>query len=414
MRKGTNMDRRDLLGRAKRYYKKNGLKKTLKRLVTKPEPPKQDIVGFWDFIVNREEIPFSREDYRKQKDAPRVINWIVPEFEKGSGGHTTIFRFVSALERRGIHNRIYVYRPVKLTQESLEELLKNHFQLLDQRVESFCGVENIKFAHATVATSWITAYFVRNFQNTISKFYFIQDFEPHFYAHGSEYSFAENTYTFGFRGITAGDWLRDIAREQYGMKAMSFHFSYDRKIYQPKDKPDERPRVFFYARPVTPRRDWELGVLALNELYRRMPELEVVFAGWDVSTYDIPFPHRNMGVVSMETLAELYSLCDLCLVISSTNLSLVPLEVMGCGRVAVCSGGAQSSWMVNEENAVVVDFEPLQMADAMEYYLKHPQELEKKRQKGMAYAAGTSWEREADKVYEAILEGIREDEEGIS
>ena len=132
-----------------------------------------------------------------------------------------------------------------------------------------------------------------------------------------------------------------------------------------------------------------------------------------MSTYEIPFPHRNMGVVSMETLADLYTQCDLCLVISSTNLSLVPLEVMGCGRVAVCSGGAQSSWMVSGENAVMVNFEPLQIADAMEYYLKHPKELEKKRQKGMVFAAQTSWEREADKVYEAILEGIREDEDQI-
>lgn len=408
------MDCRDLPGRAKRYYQKNGLKKTLKRMVTKPEPPKQDIVGFWDFIVNREEIPFSKQDYESHRGEQTVINWIVPEFEKGSGGHTTIFRFVSALERRGIHNRIYVYRPVKLNDESLHQLLRDHFQLLDERVESFCGTDRVEYAHATVATSWITAYFVRNFQNTISKFYFIQDFEPYFYAHGSEYSFAENTYSFGFRGITAGDWLRDIAREQYGMKAMSFHFSYDRTIYYPKDKPDDRPRVFFYARPVTPRRDWELGVLALHELYRRIPELEVVFAGWDVSTFEIPFPHRSMGVVSMETLADLYSQSDLCLVISSTNLSLVPLEVMGCGRVAVCSGGAQSAWMVNEENAVMVDFEPLQIAEAMEYYLTHPREREEKRQKGLAFAAATSWEREADKVYEAILEGIEEDEKRIS
>ena len=408
------MDCRDLPGRAKRYYQKNGLKKTLKRMVTKPEPPKQDIVGFWDFIVNREEIPFSKQDYESHRGEQTVINWIVPEFEKGSGGHTTIFRFVSALERRGIHNRIYVYRPVKLNDESLHQLLRDHFQLLDERVESFCGTDRVEYAHATVATSWITAYFVRNFQNTISKFYFIQDFEPYFYAHGSEYSFAENTYSFGFRGITAGDWLRDIAREQYGMKAMSFHFSYDRTIYYPKNKPDDRPRVFFYARPVTPRRDWELGVLALHELYRRIPDLEVVFAGWDVSTFEIPFPHRNMGVVSMETLADLYSQSDLCLVISSTNLSLVPLEVMGCGRVSVCSGGAQSAWMVNEENAVMVDFEPLQIAEAMEYYLTHPREREEIRQKGLAFASATSWEREADKVYKAILEGIEEDEKRIS
>ena len=407
------MDTRDIVGRSIRYYQKNGLKKTLKRMVTKPEPPKQDLLGFWNFIVDREEIPFSREDYEKHKGGQIILNWIVPEFEKGSGGHTTIFRFISALERRGIHNRIYVYRPARMTDESLHELLRNHFQLLDGRVESCCDVTKAEFAHATVATSWITAYFVRNFQNTISKFYFIQDFEPYFYAHGSEYSFAENTYKFGFRGITAGDWLRDIAREQYGMKAMSFGFSYDRKIYHEMEKPDDRPRVFFYARPVTPRRDWELGMLALEELCKRMPEVEVLFAGWDVGSYDIPFPHKNMGVVSMETLAQLYTQSDLCLIISSTNLSLVPLEVMGCGRVAVCSNGANSTWMLNDENAVMVDFEPIQIADAMEYYLKHPKEREEKRQKGLEFAAGTDWEKEADKVYQAVVEGITEDEKHI-
>lgn len=407
-------EKNDIFSRTARYYKKNGLRKTLKRMVIKPEPPKEDILGFWDFIVNKEEIPFSREEYEQNRGGQTVINWVVPEFEKGSGGHTTIFRFISALERRGFHNRVYVYRAVKLTDdEKLHSLLRDHFQLLDDRVESFCDVKDMKFAHATVATSWITAYFVRNFHNTISKFYFIQDFEPYFYAHGSEYSFAENTYSFGFRGITAGDWLRDVVKRDYGMEAVSFRFSYDRKIYYPRPKKSDRPTVFFYARPVTPRREWELGLLALNELWKRIPQLEVLFAGWDVSTYDIPFPHQNCGVVSMEKLAELYTQSDLCLVISGTNLSLVPLEIMGCGRVAVCTKGENSSWMVTEENAVLVDSDPLSIADTMEYYLKNPKEREKICRKGMEFAEKTSWENEADIVYEAMKKWIAEDEEKL-
>lgn len=412
--KGSQMDTRDIVGRMQRYYKKNGLKKTLKRMVTKPEPPKNPLLDFWNFIIDREEIPFSRADYEKHKGEQKILNWIVPEFEKGSGGHTTIFRFISALEQRGIHNRIYVYMPAKLNDESLHELLKNHFQLLDSRVESCCDVKKAEFAHATIATSWTTAYFVRNFNNTISKFYFIQDFEPYFYAHGSEYSFAENTYKFGFRGITAGDWLKDIVEEKYGMEASSFHFSYDKTTYYPVEKKSSRPTVFFYARPVTPRRDWELGMLALGELSRRIPDLEVLFAGWDVSSYEIPFAHKNMGVVSREMLAELYNQSDLCLVISSTNLSLVPLEVMGCGKLAVCSNGANSTWLVNENNSAMVDFDPLEIADTMEYYLKHPEELKEKSQKGLEFASATSWEKEHEKVYKAILEGIAKDEKKLN
>ncbi len=60
-----------------------------------------------------------------------------------------------------------------------------------------------------------------------------------------------------------------------------------------------------------------------------MPEIEVVFAGWDVSGYEIPFKHRNLGIVTPQVLADSYAICDMCLVISNTNLSLVPFEVMG-------------------------------------------------------------------------------------
>ena len=62
---------------------------------------------------------------------------------------------------------------------SIRKFLKEYFPLLVPEVEVYCDVSQMKFAHATVATSWTTAYYVRKFQNTISKFYFVQDFEPH-------------------------------------------------------------------------------------------------------------------------------------------------------------------------------------------------------------------------------------------
>lgn len=68
-----------------------------------------------------------------------------------------------------------------------------------------------------------------------------------------------------------------------------------------------------------------------------MPEVEVVFAGWDISTFEIPFKHRDMGIMSVDKLSKVYSQCDLCLIISNTNLSLLPLEVMASNSVAVCS-----------------------------------------------------------------------------
>ena len=92
----------------------------------------------------------------------------------------------------------------------------------------------------------------------------MQDYEPFFFPHGSYYELAKNTYKFGFRGITAGDWIKDKLIADFGMKADSFGFSYDKDMYVPLKKKGTTKRVFFYARPVTPRRDFEIGLFALD------------------------------------------------------------------------------------------------------------------------------------------------------
>lgn len=393
---------------------KRGLKGSIQRF--RQGPQKVGLVDFWSFITDREVTEFNFEDFKKHKKGNQItLNWIIPEMGEGSGGHLNIFRFVSYLERHGIHNRMYLYRSTRFLNDAyLKEFIRKYFSILDENVELYHDTKFMTFADGTVATSWDTAYCVRNFNNTISKFYFIQDFEPYFYAHGSEYEFAEQTYKFGFRGITAGDWLKDICINQYNMQADSFSFSYDKDLYTPKTKKDNIKRVFFYARPVTPRRDFELGLLALNELSKRIPDLEVIFAGWDVSTYEIPFKHQNLGIMKIEELSELYGKCDLCLVISNTNLSLLPLEVMASGSVAVCSKGANSEWLVNDDNSILVSYDPIEIADTMYSYMIDSIKLDNIRKKGIEFAQNTSWDVEGKKVLEAVLKGIKEDEKCIN
>lgn len=370
------------------------------------------IVDAYSFIVDDKQIPFSEKEYKAHKnDEVKILNWIIPEMGKGSGGHLNIFRFISHLENMGFHSRIYLYlTPNYRDNKAVKEFLRENFPILDERVEAYWDVKYAKFAHATIATSWQTAYFVKNFQNTISKFYFVQDYEPYFYALGSEAQFAKATYTFGFRGITAGDWLKDKLADEFGMKTSSFGFSYDKDLYKPISKKSDKKRVFFYARPVTPRRDFELGVLALDLLCKKMPEVEIVFAGWDVAAYKLPFKHQNLGIMGVDKLSRIYSQCDLCFVLSDTNLSLLPLEVMASNSVAVCSAGANSTWLVNKENSVLVDFDPRHIAETLEYYLKHEDELAKIRKNGLKFAQSTSWDKEAARVKDALLNGIAEDQ----
>ncbi|GJM57295.1 glycosyltransferase [uncultured Dubosiella sp.] len=396
-----------------RSLKMRGIKGSIQRAAEGVS--KVDLIGFWSFIVDQEKIPFNKTDYENNKEKGITLNWVVPEMGKGSGGHINIFRFISYLERHGIHNRVYMYRAqLMLSNDVFRNFIKENFQILDENVELYWDVRYMKYAHGIVATSWETAYFVNRYDNVISKFYFIQDFEPDFYAKSSQYEFAENTYKMGFRGLTAGEWLRDICVNQYNMVADSFSFSYDKDLYTVQPYTGRKNRVFFYARPVTPRRDFELGMLALNELCKRMPEIEVVFAGWNIDEYAIPFKYKSLGILELDKLSALYASCDVCLVISNTNLSLLPLEVMGSGSVAVCSKGANSEWLVNESNSILVDYDPVQIAETIEKYLKDTSLLNDIREKGIEFAKSTSWEVEGEKVLKAVKRGIQEDEKNIN
>lgn len=375
-----------------------------------------DVCSSYEFVVDRgAHTPFSMEDYRKHKGERVILNWVIPEPGIGGGGHINIFRFVTRLQKLGFHNRIYLMYPGQFTSDKkCEQFLEKYYEIDCSDIEVHIHLADMEYAHGVIATSWQTAYAVKRFDNAISKFYFVQDYEPLFFPVGSEYTFAENTYRFGFRGITAGDWLRDKLHAEFGMITDSFSFSYDRNLYTPGQKRDDRNRVFFYARPYTARRAFEFGMVVLTEVAKRVPQLEVVFAGEDISKYKIDFKHVNAGIVPLSELSDLYAQCDMCLVLSNTNLSLLPLEVMASNSVAVCTKGANSEWLVNDANSVMVDFEVNDVIEKMVYYLEHKDELEEKRRMGLEFAATTSWDTEAQKVKDALLRGISEDEENIS
>lgn len=395
--------------------KKSNIKEWLKWIFLEPHEEHQwdqvDVFKQYGYILGGTKTAFSMDDYNARDTSRFTLNWVVPEMGVGSGGHLNIFRFVMKLEGLGIHNRVYLNHPVNFKSDvEIQDFLSKYFGVDTGKVEVYQNASFMKYADGVVATSWDTAYTIRDFDNTISKFYFVQDYEPLFYAVGSQYAFAENTYRFGFRGITAGDWLKDLLNEKYGMKTNSFLFSYDKDTYYPAEKKDNKKRLFFYARPVTPRRDFELGLLALKRTAELVPDVEVVFAGWDVSNYRIDFQHVNKGTISdMRELSELYSQCDMCLVISGTNLSLLPLEVMASGSVPVCTKGANSEWLVNESNSIMVDFDPNEIANTIAYYFNHEEELAKKRMAGIEYSRNSSWDVEAKKVYDAVVDGIEED-----
>ena len=119
--------------RALRYLKNHGLKETIERAKQGNEPavpPKNNVIGFYRFVVDNDPIPFNQKEYEKHKnDKKKILNWVVPEMGPGSGGHTTIFRFISNLERLGVHSRVYLYMsPNFQDNASIRKFLKEYFR----------------------------------------------------------------------------------------------------------------------------------------------------------------------------------------------------------------------------------------------------------------------------------------------
>lgn len=363
---------------------------------------KKDVLGFYNF-VRMSAVPCSLS---ANDAANNTINWVIPPFGKGSGGHLNIFRFIFNLEKMGFVCRIIiVFEPQPSSAEQAAKEIADWFFPLAACV--CLGIENAPPACYTVATEWRTAYWVRNFAATRHRCYFVQDFEPWFYPAGSEFIFAEETYRFGFVGITAGGWLKEKLASEYGMETHAVGFSYDKEIYHqiPRRAEIENKRVFFYARPPTSRRAFELGLLVLDEVSKRIPNVEIVFAGWDISSYAVPFKHTNAGLLSLKALPDLYSQCDVALVLSLSNLSLLPLELMACGTPVVSNQAPWTEWLLNKNNARLAPTTVVDLADAVCAVLSDSAEADRLRAGGFATVAVTDWYSEACKMAD-ILRGL--------
>jgi glycosyltransferase involved in cell wall biosynthesis len=264
---------------------------------------------------------------------PAGVNWVIPNFYGSSGGHRTIFRLARGLEAAGHEVRFHVFGETHYVSDSeATAVMRGHYFPL--RAAVHLGVTQMPPSEICVASSWETAYAVRDFDACLRKVYFVQDYEPSFYPASAEMVLAENTYRFGFDCICAGRWLAEKMRG-YGSRAESFDLAYDPSVYSPGGGGYDGNRVVFYARHQTRRRGTELGLLSLALLKRSRPETEVVIFGSDDLPYRLPFDHTPAGILSEAELAELYRGAAVGLSVSLTNYSLVPQEMLACGLPVV-------------------------------------------------------------------------------
>ncbi|MDA0166942.1 hypothetical protein OM076_42170 [Solirubrobacter ginsenosidimutans] len=292
---------------------------------------------------------------------PLTIAWVcVAPGGQDSGGHTTMFRLVTALEAAGHRCILYLVNRHGWSIDQYRETIRDWWPNLRAEVRDVA--DGIEDAHAIFATGWPTAYTVLASPARGTRFYLVQDFEPWFYAAGSEALLAEATYRFGFHGVTAGRWLSMVLQRDYGMGADHFDFGADIDRYK-LDPAIERNGICYYARFTKSRRAYELGVAALELFADRHPDVEIHFYGDVVPR--LPFQATNHGTLKPEQLNQLYNRCVAGLVLSATNVSLVPHEMLAGGCLPVVNDAEHNRIVLDNDEVVYAPATPFELAHAL-------------------------------------------------
>jgi glycosyltransferase involved in cell wall biosynthesis len=340
---------------------------------------------------------------------PLQLCWVVPAFYPGSGGHNTLFRLVAGLERLGHTCEIVFTSHEGLLPSAgvqVRELVRRHFQPIAARCSLWNGGP-LPEADVHVATHWDTAYVVDRRRRSGAGAYLVQDWEPGFYPSGTGSELALETYSLGLFHITAGPWLEARLKEA-GRRAAQFDLAVSPEEYYLDPQPaPEKGRIAVYLRPRTPRRGFELAALALAEVQRQRPGLEVAVYGSPPGELQLPFEAKALGVLGPAALRTLYNGSTVGLCCSLTNYSLVPQEMMACGLPLVeADVPSTRAVFADGVDALLGVPTPLGLASALLRLLGDPALQQELREGGLKRVRGLTWERSAKQVEAALRAAV--------
>lgn len=336
-------------------------------------------------------------------DGPMSLGWVIGPPSAGSGGHTTLFRLIRGLEARGHSNVIHIrdrFCPGDV--RTSRDIIEHHFEPMAARVVDVAELDSPSAPpfDALIATSWPTAYAVRRAATNAPRAYLVQDFEPWFHPAGSAASLAEATYRFGFHGICAGPWLARRLTSEYAMPADHFDFGVDTHIYGNRERP-ERNGVVFYARPCTPRRGFGLGLLALEELSERRPDIPIHLFGEDLAGMRPTFACTTHGALTPQQIDGLFNRCGAGLVLSFTNMSLLPFEMLAAGCIPVINDAPHNREILDTGTVRYADPTPGSLADALLAAIESPsRDLAARR--AARSVAGLDWDSAVTQVERSL------------
>jgi glycosyltransferase involved in cell wall biosynthesis len=305
---------------------------------------------------------------RPARPEPLTIGWVMTPPSAGSGGHTTLFRMVEAVERAGHRCVVFLYDRYGGDLRAQEDVIRSWWPDIQAEIrDAGAGIDGVD---ACVASSWESAHVLAHRGGApMRRLYFIQDYEPYFYPHGATYALAEDSYRFGFRCIALGEMVAHRLRSEIGIRPDVTEFGCDTSVYRLLPG-RHRTGVVFFARPDSPRRGFWLARLALHRFHELHPEVEIHLYGEPVG--DLTFPATQHGRMTPAELNELYNSCVAGLAMSFTNISLVTEEMLAAGTIPVVNDSPDSRADLPNKHAVWAAPTPAALAAALSAVVRSP------------------------------------------
>lgn len=278
--------------------------------------------------------PGQRRPLRPATGEVLRVGWICTPPGPGSGGHTTLFRMVRAMEERGHECTLLLYDRNADDVFRHEQVIREYWPQMRAVVRS--ATARPGDLDAIVASSWPTAHVAASRFANVMPFYFVQDYEPFFYPRGYLYTLAEATYRLGLDTIALGGMVATAMEREAGVRAdATVPFGCDTQTYRlvPAEPGSTRHGVVYYAKRSADRRGYLLAKDALELFHRRCPDQPIHVVGDQVRGWSVPVIQH--GSVPPSRLNEIYNQTIAGLALSFTNVSLVPGELLASGNVPV-------------------------------------------------------------------------------
>lgn len=326
------------------------------------------------------------------------IAWVIPEFDRGSGGHRTIFQNVNALAKAGYECDMYIMGMKETNSEDIKTKIIKYYEY--PIAEVYVGfTPQCQDYDLCFCTGWQTIDAVELFQ--CPKAYFIQDFEPWFFPMSGQYLLIENSYRRGYTPISIGKWLAHKMDAEYHAKAQYFDFCADLDVYSPNSTVERENAICAIYQPEKSRRCQEIMVAALKIVQKLRPNTKIYLYGTMAACPD-NLEAEMVGMVSPQECSALYRKCSVGLCMSASNPSRIPFEMMATGLPVVDLYLENNIYDIPDEAALLAQASPDAVAEALIQLLDNKSARSKMGKAGAEYMSN----KPIEKGYEQFVQAV--------